>query len=100
MARRDIRDDAAYRLDRVAGRYESIDDERHRPRTVHPLANEQPLDIFRLTRRYAFLAPIVDAEYGSATFVSGREPARLEILVSTTGLMARPVSGATRARAD
>jgi hypothetical protein len=87
----------AYRLDRVAGRYESIDDERNRPRTVHPLANAQPLDIFRLTRRYAFLAPIVDAEYGSATFVSSREPARFEIRVSTTGLMARRVSGDSRA---
>lgn len=64
----------AYRLDRVAGRYESIDDERTRPRTVHPLANDQPLDIFRLSRKYALLAPIVDAEYGSATFVSSREP--------------------------
>ena len=87
----------AYRLDRVAGRYENIDDERSRPRTVHPLANDQPLDIFRLARTYAFLAPIVDAEYGSATFVSGREPARFEILVSTTGLLARRVSGETRA---
>ena len=82
----------AYRLDRVAGRYETIEDERTLPRTVHPLANEQPIDIFRLTRRYAFLAPIVDAEYGSATFVSGRERARFEIRVSTTGLMARRVS--------
>jgi len=87
----------AYRLDRVAGRYESIDDERARPRTVHPLANEQPLDIFKLTRRYAFLAPIVDAEYGSATFVSGREPASFEIRVSTSGLMARRLSSETRA---
>jgi len=87
----------AYRLDRVAGRYENIDDERSRPRTVHPLANDQPLDIFRLSRKYAFLAPIVDAEYGSATFVSSREPASFEIRVSTSGLLARPMSGDVRA---
>ncbi len=87
----------AYRLDRVAGRYESIDDERTRPRTVHALANEQPVDIFKLARKYAFLGPIVDAEYGSATFVSAREPASYEIRVSTTGLLARRVPGEARA---
>ena len=49
----------AYRLDRVAGRYENIDDERTKARTVYRLANDQPIDIFRLARRYTFLAPMV-----------------------------------------
>lgn len=79
----------AYQLDRVAGRYEDIDHERTRPRTVYALAPQRPLDIYRITRRYRALAPIVDAEYGSATFVSGREAATFEVRVTTSGLLAR-----------
>ena len=39
-------------------------------RTVHSLAPDTPIDLFDLRRRYAFLAPLLDAEYGSATFVA------------------------------
>jgi len=35
----------------------------------------------------------VDAEYGSTTFVAARGHAAYEILVSTSGLLARPVGG-------
>jgi len=79
----------AYELDRVAGRYRDIDEERGAPRTVYALGTEKPVDLFDLRRRYAFLAPLLDAEYGSATFVPVSEPAELELRVSTTGLLIR-----------
>lgn len=82
----------AYRLDRVGGRWERLTDERTRERTIYPLAPARPLDLFDLARRLRFLAPLVDAEYGSATFSSTREPAELEVRVSTTGLLVRPVA--------
>ena len=37
-------------------------------------------------------APLVDAEYGSGTFVSVTRPAELEVRVSTTGLLMREVA--------
>ncbi len=80
----------AYELDRVAGRYASLDDERDKPRTVASIATSKPLDLFDLRRRYAGLAFLVDADYGSATFVDVRSPAVLEVRVSTTGLLVRP----------
>lgn len=83
----------AYQLDRVAGRYDSLADEQTRPRTVFALAEPGPVDAFDLARTLAFLAPVVDAQYGSATFVSAREPATLELRVSTSGLLLRPVTG-------
>ncbi len=82
----------AYELDRLAGRYQSIEQERSALRTVHSLAQDKPLDLFRLRQRYAFLGTLLDAEYGSATFVSVTRPAELELRVSTSGLLMRDAS--------
>jgi hypothetical protein len=79
----------AYELDRVAGRYQRIEQERSAPRTVYALSADKPVDLFRLRQRYAFLAPLLDAEYGSATFVPANRPAEFELRVSTTGLLIR-----------
>jgi hypothetical protein len=79
----------AYELDRVAGRYRDINDERTAPRTVHALGRDKPVDLYALRRRHTFLAPLVDAEYGSGTFVPVTQPAVFEVRVSTTGLLIR-----------
>lgn len=79
----------AYELDRIAGRYREIEQERSAPRTIHALREARPVDLFGLRQRYTFLAPIYDAEYGSATFVQVKEPAELEVRVSTSGLLVR-----------
>lgn len=80
-----------YELDRLTGRYEDIDDERRAARTVHSLKTDKPADLFHLVRRYTLLAMLVDAEYGSATFIRVDRPARFEVRVSTTGLLLREV---------
>ena len=82
----------AYELDRIAGRYQSIEQERSAQRTVYALREAQAVDLFGLRQRYAFLAPLYDAEYGSATFVQVKEPAELEVRVSTSGLLMRPAT--------
>jgi hypothetical protein len=84
----------AYELDRVAGRYHSVKEEREAPRTVHALGQDRPVDLYALRRRYTFLAPLLDAEYGSATFIPVTKPAELELRVSTTGLLLREVKPA------
>jgi len=78
-----------YELDRVAGRYHAVEQERSEVRTVYSLGKDKPVDLFGLRRRYAFLAPLLDAEYGSATFMPVAQPAELELRVSTTGLLMR-----------
>lgn len=80
----------AYELDRVSGRYDDLEQERSASRTVHTLAPERRVDLFALRTRYAFLAPLLDAEYGSGTFVRVNEPADFDVFVSTTGLLIRP----------
>jgi len=84
----------AYELDRIAGRYRSIDHERSGPRTVFPLSRDKPLDLFDLRQRYTFLAPLLDAVYGSASYVVVSRPAEIELRVSTTGLLMREVKQA------
>jgi hypothetical protein len=79
-----------WQLDRVAGRYRSIDQEQTETRTVYSIGTLQAVDLFELRRRFAALAPLFDAEYGSATFVPAAQPAELELNVSTTGLLLRP----------
>ena len=88
----------AYELDRVAGRYHDIGEERSAVRTVHALSADRPVDLFGLRRRHAFLAPLLDAEYGSATFVSVTQPAELELRVSATGLLIREAHPARKDR--
>ena len=84
----------AYELDRISGRYEAIEQERKAPRTIYLLREERPIELFQLRQRYAFLAPLYDAQYGSATFVQVKEPAELEVRVSTSGLLVRDANAA------
>lgn len=86
----------AYELDRIAGRYRSIEVERSAPRTIFSLSRDKPLDLFDLRQRYIFLAPLLDADYGSATYVTVSRPAELELRVSSTGLLMREIKSATQ----
>ena len=85
-----------YELDRVAGRYHGIEQERSAARTVYPLSRDKPVDLFSLRRRYAFLSPLLDAEYGSGSFLPATRSAELELRVSTTGLLLRESTGVPR----
>lgn len=80
-----------YELDRISGRYLSLTDERTRARTIHALGADKPVDLFQLRRSYPLLALLVDAEYGSATFIVAEDHGRFEVRLSTTGLLVRAV---------
>jgi len=82
----------AYELDRIGGRYIDLEQERARERSLYSLKQAKPLDMFSLRQSYSLLAPLLDTEYGSATFIAVDEPATFEVRVSTTGLLIRPGS--------
>lgn len=81
----------AYELDRVAGRYMKLEDELSNPRTVFSISQNKVLNMFNLRQRYIGLSPLVDAEYGSAAFITMDKAAEFEIRVSTTGLLIRKI---------
>ncbi len=88
--------DAAYRLERINGRYTSIEDERSLPRTVYELHLPDRIDPWLLIHRYRSWVPWIDALYGSATYLPMADGALFEIKVSQTGLIARPLNQAAR----
>ncbi len=81
-----------YELDRISGRYRDVNQERSLPRSVYALGEERPIDMFALRKRYLALGALVDAEYGSGSFVPAHETSRWELRVSTSGLLIRPKS--------
>jgi hypothetical protein len=88
--------DTAYRLERISGRYSSIEDERKLPRTVFSLSPPNRIDVWDLVHRYHSWLPWIDALYGSATYLPMADGALYEISVSQSGLLARPLNHAAR----
>ena len=83
----------SYRLDRISGRYRALEQENTAPRTVYALGTPAIVDLVALGRRLP-LADFFDAEYGSATYVPVEGPGELELKVTTSGLLLRPVAAA------
>jgi hypothetical protein len=79
-----------YELDRIGGRYRAIEQERAAPRSVHALAPSRAVDLFDLRQRYVVLAPLLDAEYGSASYVPVDGDVELQVRVAPSGLVLRP----------
>jgi len=82
----------AYELDRISGRYRDIEQERTAERSIHSLSTEKTINLFGLRQRYTFLAILLDAKYGSATFIPVTQAAELELRVSNTGLLIRELT--------
>jgi len=88
--------DTAYRLERISGRYTDIARERDRERTVYALNPPDNVDAWSLLRTWKRYLPWADALYGSAVYVPMSDGARYEVLVSQSGLVARPLNEAAR----
>jgi hypothetical protein len=89
--------DPVYQLERLSGRYSSVDRERSEPRTVHALAEERTLDLWNLARDFPKVTPGVDAYYGTATYLPLADGARFRVTLSRDALIARPVNDLARA---
>lgn len=88
--------DARYRLERLSGRYTNPQARTQRPRTTYDLVDERGLDVTWLLSRYPQWLPLVDATYGSATYLPMADGARYRVSLSRTGLLARPVNDAAQ----
>lgn len=84
-----------YRLERLSGRYVSLEQEREAPRTLVDLADDEWPDIWQLDQ--AFNLPFVDGVYGSATYMPLADGAIYDVRLSGSGLVAVPVNDQARA---
>jgi len=83
----------AYRLDRIGGRYRSVDDERTLPRSVEALHDDADgfaSDLYDWVGRQPWLHALVDAQYGSGSYLAADAAATVEVRVSSSGLLMRP----------
>jgi hypothetical protein len=78
-----------YELDRISGRYLELEAEQSNPRTVFALSPPKRIDLFDLRRKHPLLGWLVDAEYGSGTFIASDDQAVFDVTVSTSGLLVR-----------
>lgn len=89
-----------YRLDRLEGRYDDVQQEMHAPRTVIGFNQAGSFDLLDLKRRYADWLPEVDTLYGSGAFLPLIDGGHYTVSLMRTGaLVARP-DAATRQRLD
>ncbi|SMF38858.1 hypothetical protein SAMN02745866_02481 [Alteromonadaceae bacterium Bs31] len=82
-----------YRLDRLSGRYYSLEDEHRKKRTVHQLSDsEYWVDMWSFLHGSGSFMPLVDAVYGSATYLPMEDGAFYRISLSANGLLAEPMN--------
>jgi hypothetical protein len=84
---------AGFRLDRLSGRYYSLEEERGAQRTVYELSNSKSsLDLWQWLKDHGSSISIIDASYGSATYLPMEDGALFSVSLSNTGLLARPLN--------
>lgn len=87
----------AFRLERLSGRYYDIEQETTAKRTAHSVHNSlYGVDVWQIFHANPALLPVVDAVYGSATYLPMKDGALFEISLSNTGLVARPINEVAR----
>jgi hypothetical protein len=86
-----------YRLDRLSGRYYSIEDESEAERSLYQLnPGSKQLDIWQLLHSSGNSLGFLDANYGSATYLPMADGALFAVSLSNTGLLARPLNDSAR----
>ena len=87
----------AFRLERLSGRYYDIEQETTAKRTAYTVHDSlYGVDVWRIFHSNPSWVPVVDAVYGSATYLPMKDGALFEISLSNTGLVARPINEVAR----
>jgi hypothetical protein len=89
--------DAQYRLERLSGRYRSIEQEKNAPRSVYGLSDNPGIDLWTWAQDHPRWLPFVDSIYGSATYLPMVDGARYRVSLTQSGLIARAVNPAADA---
>lgn len=82
--------DPLYRLERVDGRFQQLQQAQTDKPSVVGLTTSQGLSLWQAARDGASWLPFVDASYGSATYLPMHDGAIYQVSISHTGLLARP----------
>ncbi len=82
-----------YRLDRISGRYLSLEQEQASPRSVFAVRQAQSaLDLWSVLHEYRDIIPWLDVTYGNATYLPMADGALFLVTLSPSGLVPRPLN--------
>ncbi|PCK03492.1 MAG: cation/multidrug efflux pump [Alteromonadaceae bacterium] len=82
-----------YRLDRLSGRYFSLEDERRGKRTIHQLrVSEYGIDAWDWVNSMDGLFPWIESGYGSATYLPMADGAIYQVSLAMDGLTAKALN--------
>ena len=82
-----------YRLDRLSGRYVSLEEEKTLPRSVYALYNsDTAIDVWNILQDYKGSFSLVQAQYGSATYMPMTDGALFTVRLTANGLSAIPLN--------
>jgi hypothetical protein len=82
-----------YRIERLNGRYFSIDDELNKPRSLHAVNSSQTtIDAWQWL--YEYHLPVFDAAYGTAIYLPMQDAAEFQLFLGDKGLVPRPINEA------
>lgn len=85
--------ESGYRLDRLSGRYISLEAERSAERTVYDISGVATLtDVWTLVSNNSWL-PWIEAKYGSATYLPMKDGALYAVSLNDEGVFAKPLNG-------
>ncbi len=83
----------AFRLERLSGRYFTLEDELNAPRSVYSLGPEyQGVDVWSLLKSSGLFPGWIDAAYGNAAYVPMEDGALYDVALTYSGLLARPLN--------
>lgn len=80
---------AMYRIDRLSGRYISVEDENTKSHSAHNLKTDSTLDLSKLAERFNNKFPPVDALYGSSAYETMQANTLYTVFVTQSGLLIR-----------
>lgn len=81
----------AYKLDRLQGRYYTLEDERTKARSLYALSNpDVGFDLWTWLDKLSHYIGWFDAEYGSATYLPMADGALFSVRLTNSGMIARP----------
>jgi hypothetical protein len=90
--------DSQYRLDRLEGRYRSVEEQNTAPKVAHDLAGDTAVDVVSIAHALGSWNFLLDATYGTSTY-EDIDPGRVyRVYRTTTGIITRseprPTAGA------
>lgn len=88
--------DPLYRVERINGRYENLRQAQTATPSVVGLSDAKGLSLWNLAHNQAGWLPFIDASYGSATYLPMTDGARYAVMISNSGLLARPLNDSAR----